>query len=325
MALTKNQFALVLLPTLFVLFVLDLLYYRQLRVSHFLVPIVMTGGAIVAGYLALFLLALRTDDPGHILTLWHDASAGAIFVFSRGRMLSSLKFLLGPDVLSYWGLPSLFYGVILARERNRNGIRQAFLVTFAVIGLGWYAFASIGWPRYAFASLAILPIFAAKLITDVIHVLARSDGPWFDWRGTKINVAAAALVAAVILTIGFSLQSVASTVAAPPDRGPQLMAAYIDSHVPRSDVIETWEPELGFLSNHSFHYPPSGWLDRAVRAKWLGATDLLNGYDPGVEAKPAFLVVGPFGKFTGMYQQILANLHTPPVVSVGDYDLYRLR
>jgi hypothetical protein len=120
------------------------------------------------------------------------------------------------------------------------------------------------------------------------------------------------------------MQALVSQVAGPGDQSPQEMAAYLDAHVPASAVVESWEPELGFLSDRRIHYPPSGWLDRAVRAKWLGATNLMQGYDPIAEAHPAYLVVGPFGRYSGIYAPLLARLHEQPIISIGDYDLYKI-
>jgi 4-amino-4-deoxy-L-arabinose transferase-like glycosyltransferase len=324
-ALTKNQFGLVLVPTFVLLYLVDRLYYRQLRLRHVAIPLLMVGGFWGAGYLVLLPLLIQSRNLTEFIALFRSASGGAIFVFSPSRILSSLKFLLGPDDFAFWGIPALIYGLALARERSRAGLQQAFVLAFIVVGLGWYVFASIGWPRYAFAPLALTTVFVAKLLVDLIRELARTDGPQATLNGSRVSIAAVAAALALVVFCGSSLVGRAEAIATANGRGPQQMAAYLDANVPRSDVIETWEPELGFLSDDTFHYPPDGWLDRAVRAKWLGADNLRGGYDPIGIANPKYLIVGPFAKYTGIYNPVLARLEPRLVVSEGDYDLYQVR
>ncbi len=324
MALTKNQFALVLLPTLVVLFVVDRLYYRQASIVHFLVPVVTVVAFVAVGYGILFLLAAQTEDLARLIALYRNASAGAILVLSPRRMAVGLRFLAGQDQIAVWGIPSIIYGLALARERTRDGLRQAFLVTFVLIGLGWFAFGSIGWNRYAFAPLAILPIFAAKLFRDVVDLLEKAGGPAIRIANRRLVAAALAVTLGTALIVADPLFHQARQTISPIEPGPREMALYLDTHVAPSEIVETWEPELGFLSNGRFHFPPPEWLDRAVRAKWLGATGLIEGYAPLADVHPAYLVVGPWGRFSGIYDKTLADLKVQPIATFGPYDVYRI-
>jgi len=318
MALTKNQFALILAPTLVFVFVADRLYYRSLHFAHVVVPLTCVVAGTALGQLAPLLPLLGTEQFGQTLTLARQASSGAIFVFTPARMLSGLRFVMSADNLAYWALPGLLYGVVLARHRGAHGLRHAFLAIFALIGLFWYVFGSIGWPRYAFPALAVAAILAARLLVDL---MASAEHTGADaatrWRGLSIGC-----LVAVWLTSGVVAQ--ARDIAGAADTSAQELAGYLDASVPRTVVIETWEPELGFLSDHAFHYPASGWLDRAVRAQWL-ARDGLPDYDPRVGSSPSYLVVGKFGKYTGIYRPFLERERPDLLVSIGDYDLYRLR
>jgi len=65
------------------------------------------------------------------------------------------------------------------------------------------------------------------------------------------------------------LQSL-SHVIFPPDNAPLVMAKYMDDNIPKDALIETWEPEMGFLTDHNYHYPPQILLDTAVGFKWRG-------------------------------------------------------
>jgi 4-amino-4-deoxy-L-arabinose transferase-like glycosyltransferase len=315
-ALTKNQFTLILGPTFVFAALLDAGYHRSLGLRAYVLPLLGLGAGVAIGLVFQFLPAMAAQDFGQTLALYRDASAGAIFVFSPARVASSLKFLTSADVFGYWGIPAVVYGLLLARERTARGAQQALLVVFVVLGLGWFALGSIGWTRYAFPALAVTAIFAAKLLVDAAQALRRSAAPALS----------AALVVVAALLIAAPLANTARSIVTARDRSPQQVAAYLDANVPASTVIETWEPELGFLSTRAVHYPPSGWLDRAVRAQWLGSTSTTTSdYDPIALVHPDYLVVGPFGKYTGIYAGLLSRDATAPIVSYGEYDIYRLK
>jgi hypothetical protein len=315
-ALTKNQFSLILVPTFVVAALLDRAYYRAVGIRAYALPLLGVCVGIGLGLVVEFAPALVSQDFGQTLVAYRDASAGAIFVFSPARIASSLKFLASADVFGYWGLPAVIYAVILSCQPSRRGAQQALLTIFVILGLAWYAFGSIGWARYAFPALAITAIFVARLVVDITRALLRTG-----LSQAPVVVAVATLM---VLVVGSPLVLETQKIVSTPDRSPQQLAAYLDANVPPTSVIETWEPELGFLSNHAFHYPPTGWLDRAVRAQWLASAGPRQEYDPIEAAHPDLLVVGRFGKYTGVYTTLVEQLGTGPVASFGEYDVYRL-
>jgi hypothetical protein len=318
-ALTKSQFTLILAPTFALLFLANLVYYRALRPWHTVLPFLCVGAGAVAGQVGPLLPLIGTDELSRTLALAREASGGAIFVFSPSRVLSSLKFLLGADLMGAWVLPGLIYGLALARPRSLQGARHGLLAIFACVGLGWFAFASIGWPRYAFPGLAVAAIFAARLLVDLLGSIKP-----ISWKPHLATARYVALAALIVLLPGTALVEQLRTVAATPDSSPQRMAAYLNATVPLTDIVEGWEPELGFLTDHPYHYPSSGWLDRAVRARWLGGAPGSLEYDPLAEAKASYLVVGKFGKYAGVYESFLKRERPELVTSIGEYDLYRL-
>jgi hypothetical protein len=323
-ALTKNQFSLILAPTFIVLALVDQFYYRSLGFLSSALPFLGVCAGIGVGLVVQFLPALGAQDLIHTAALYRDASAGAIFVFSPARIVSSLKFLASADNFGYLGIPAVLYGLVLSRQRSVRGAQQGLLAIFVTLGLAWFAFGSIGWPRYAFPALALTAIFAAKLLVDVIRALGRPSAvPGSDTSAHRVLPVLVALAATVVIVSPFADE--ARSIFGSPDRSPQEVAAYLDTNVPTSAVVETWEPELGFLTNHAYHYPPSGWLDRAVRAQWgLPAPVGAVRYDPIADVHPTYLVVGKFGKYTGIYNALLEQLGTPAVASFGAYDVYRL-
>lgn len=323
-SVSKNQVGLILVPSLLILFLVDRYYYKCLKLVHLAVPLVLIAGVILSDYMFLVMSMSGRQDPEHLLTLLRNASGGAIFVFSPARALSSLKFLFGPDDFGYWGIPAVAYGLLLARERSLRGMQRATLVAVTVVGLGWYAFGSIGWPRYAFVPLALTSAFAARLMLDLGHLLSRAEGAGLTHRGRRFGIVGTITGGAFAILVAYQLAGQIRAVVATADRSPQLVAAYLDAHVSTSQVIETWEPELGFLTDHPYHYPPPEWLDRAVRATERHDPALVGGYRPLTQAQPAYLVVGRFGKFTGIYAPLLSSANVTYLTAIGEYSIYEV-
>jgi hypothetical protein len=317
MALTKNQFALILAPSLALFFLVDRVYYRSLNLAQGILPFLFVVAGTALGQLVPLLPLLTSDQLGPTLALLRGASSGAIFVFAPDRILSSLKLILSADAFAYLAVPGLVYGLVLARPRDVSGARHGFLLIFALVGLAWYALGSIGWPRYAFPALAVTALFVARLLIDLIQSERRMAGGPGRWR-------AVALTSFIGVLLVSSLMAQVRDIAGTRDESAQQMTAYIDESVPHGAVIETWEPELGFLSDAAYHYPPSGWLDRAVRAQWLTKGGLPD-YDPRDEVSPSYLIVGKFGKYTGIYAPLLKRERPQLVATIGDYDLYWLQ
>jgi len=107
-----------------------------------------------------------------------------------------------------------------------------------------------------------------------------------------------------------------------PDSTAEQMAAYLNTHVPTDVVVETWEPELGFLSDHRYHYPPIALLDTAVRHQWLDGPPLV--YD-GLSDRPEYVVVGGFGSYTNVYAPELLERDYRLVEEIGNYRLFARR
>jgi hypothetical protein len=189
---------------------------------------------------------------------------------------------------------------------------------FCIGWLGWFCFASVAWPRYAFPAQVVCSLFAAKLIWDapalLVKVLHRPE-----WR-TAITVIVGGLAAA-LLVIGFATQ-VTETVKV--DDGAQRLATYLNQNVSKTALVETWESEMGFLTDHSYHYPPAEMLDKAVRRYWLkGAIPPLAEIYKPENLKPDYLINGPFSSWNELYPASLLAEHYKLVGTFGDYSLYQ--
>ncbi len=324
---TKSQNLLVIAPALLLAWIANMIYYRAAPQRFFLITGIVTAGivALWQGY-QVFYLGPSTWQEN--FALLRAASAGAAFVFSSELMRRSLGELLNLKV--FLGMLPLFlgYGVLLALPRSRKGMKWGVILLLVGVNLVWYVFASIGWIRYAFPGLALTTLFAASLF-DGIFSAVRWE--WRAWgrgllRGTapaQPVMLAVAAAAGLAIMLAAPLALTAKDIASPPTNGPAAMAAYLDASVPQDAVIETWEPEMGFLTNHNYHFPPNGLLDKAIGYIWRGGTPPGDQYSFVQEDRPAYVLVGGFSRWVELYRQSLEGGDYRLVTSAGGYDLYQ--
>jgi hypothetical protein len=110
----------------------------------------------------------------------------------------------------------------------------------------------------------------------------------------------------------------------PSINGPAAMASYLDQNVPLTTLIETFEPEMGFLTDHRYHYPPQGYLYKAVRYKWLGGPLPGEDYEFVSREKPEYVLIGEFATWVNFYPMSFLEEHYSLVVAIGPYRLYHL-
>jgi hypothetical protein len=107
-----------------------------------------------------------------------------------------------------------------------------------------------------------------------------------------------------------------------PDDSAAQFAAYLNANVDPAAVIETWDPELGVLTDHLYKYPPQQLLDGTVRAEWLGGTPPT--YDWWSDS-PDYVAVGPFSAYARVYAVEALDTSYREVYRVGQYGLYQRR
>lgn len=301
---TKNQFVLIVPPTLALLALLDWRYYRAGNWWLRSLPLL-----IACACFGLWTLAqLQFLGPGSFaanLALTRKAAGGAIFVFDPEATRRAVVYL----VQAYGGLllPALAYGLWRCRTRSPRALAELLIVLLPTLWIAWYL-VSLGWPRYAFPAVAFGALAVARMLADL-----------FAWLQKRLPLAAWALAAystiAVVAPLALTTQVVFS-----PDDSAQRIAAYLDANIPTDTIVETWEPELGVLTDHRYHYPPIELLDVAVRNTWLDGPPLV--YD-GLEARPAYVVVGPFGNYVSIYPVEVLEREYRLEHAEGPYALFR--
>jgi len=326
--LTKNQFFL-LLPAWFLLWIADRLYYRQATHSAFVLPLLVAVICVVVWYVGQrFFFPTGEYLATRNVEEWSGALSRGILTLSPRRMLDSIKLLTGQDASYAWVLPGCLYATTLSLRRSREGLRWALLMLVVIAWLGWFILLSVGWPRYAFLPLVIAAVFVAQLFHDLTGgycVPIKELGE--NIRAGRWDVTLAgrtALMALLLVIVLRPLQGRFTEVLMAGDDIPQRMAAYIVEHLPRDGEIETYEPEICFLSGYDCHFPPGAIMDASIRYAWYGAPPPSEYYDFRVHGAP-YLLIGDFGRWVHLYDPGVVERDYELCVSIGGYELYRVK
>jgi hypothetical protein len=325
---TKNQYLLVLAPTLGLGWLANLIYYRTAPQRVFIVPGVVAG-ACFALWQVYMILYLGPATAGENLAALREATAGAALVFSPDLMKRGLSELLSLKVYLGWLAPVLVYGFFLALPRRRDGQQWGVLFILIAVNLAWYVIASIGWLRYAFPGLAMASLFVARFFYDLTDGFQLPRAAWWrpqgggqpDWIKQALRWAMLVWLAAMIV---LPLGQTAREIALPGFNASEAMAAYLNENVPREALIETWEPEMGFLTDHNYHFPPPLLLNTAVGYIWLNKPSPAQEYTFVQDEFPSYVLVGAFARWVKLYPDDVLAARYRLVTRIGAYDLYAL-
>ncbi len=370
--ITKNQFLLVLAPSLGLSWLVCAVFLRLSQqtvaarqtfaarqtvaaLPHrlFLVPLI-TMMACYGIWQVLIVLSLGPSTVQENFRILRDATAGAAFVFSTDAMRRAGGELLSQRAYGRLVLPALGYAALLAwlllkpassKSTTRTWPRgfesnaHFWLVLFIFVGINmvWFVGASIGWVRYAFPGLVLSALFVARLLGDLVNGFGlqwplnrstRSTTGQNAARGPTLlmTVLTWGLVAWAVFVVVTNSVGLVQNVAAPPPPAAQNMAAYLDEHVPLTATIETWEPEMGFLTNHRYHFPPNALLSKSVNLMFSQGPDL-GGFYNFMEnttgaPPPDYVLQGKFGQWVQVYPQATLDQHYQQVAGFGTYSLY---
>jgi hypothetical protein len=315
---TKHVYLLALGPALLAAWVLNLAYYRTLPQYVFLVP-----GAICASIFGFWQLAvLAWLSPGSLAENWallRQTSDGAAFVFSPATSRQSLMELMG--VNGYFGmlLPALAYSAWRARRKTLHDQMWGVVWLIAAANLGWYVLASLGWMRYAFVGLILAALLVARLWRDLLRAVHQAHAAGQP-RAASLAVALHLWLAAVVVLP--LAGTTAKLIRVPPADAPAV-AGWLRANVPETTIVETWEPELGVLTDHRYHYPPPAMLIHAVAHIARGGPSPATRYAFREGGAPEYVVVGAFARWVGMYGDADLQADYRPAHQEGPYTVWK--
>ncbi|MEZ4638897.1 MAG: hypothetical protein R2856_28715 [Caldilineaceae bacterium] len=292
----------------------------------FIVPGIVMG-ICYALWQVYIVLYLGPDTAMENLVLLRNATAGAALVFSPELMKQSFGQLFGLNLYLGWLLPALLYAFFQALPRNRKSQFLGILVIFTAFNLLWFVVASVGWLRYAFVGLVFGGLFVARLFLDMIGGAERRlprigeilQAPARGQIGPALQATAAVILAAMIV---LPLAQSALNTLRPGENTPLAMARFMDAEVPEDALVETWEPEMGFLTDHKYHYPPAGLLNTAVGYIWLDGPPPADSYDFVQTEMPEYVLVGEFARWVDLYPADTLAESYVSVTQIGAYELY---
>lgn len=326
--LTKNQFVL-LLPAWLLLWIANRLYYRQANHSDFIVPIFSALVCLAAWYVGQrFFFTAGKQLATQNVHEWSNALSRGFFNLAPQRMLDAIQFLTGQDALYAWILPGSLYAGLLSLQRSKEGLRWAMLLAVTVAWLSWFILLSVGWPRYAFLALTLATLFVAQLFHDLTggyHLPIKELGAKIRAGQWDVSLAGKiALVALLLVIVLRPLQGRFADVITGGDDTPQQMAAYIVQYLPPDAEIETYEPEICFLSGYNCHFPPYTTIDASIKYVWYNAPSPSEYYDFQKYGAP-YLLIGDFGHWVHLYDPQVVERNYELVASIGNYELYRVK
>lgn len=237
--------------------------------------------------------------------------------------------LLALTVTLVWGLPvgvSLAYAARHHLDASPQGVQRLALWSLATGWFAWYLLLSMGWVRYFFPATFLSFIFFAGLVRDATNDFKtqtlRALGQHvqrLQWR--HLMRAQRATVFLLLLAVPVSLVSLVGTHLQADDSVLRL-AEYLRAQVPPSALIETYDPEVMFLTGHQYHFPPDQVHVQLNRRTYLSDRNAKVKYDPSI-VRPDYLITGPFSKLWNLYPEDWLTQHFRLEKRFGPYDLLR--
>jgi len=319
---TKSQYW-ILLPVLAVVGLLDLLYFKQVGLKSGSIVIFLTLGGLVLWQFVQYLL-IGGENYGQYIESVRSSAKETVFAFRTMRIPGNIWYLVRSGFVLFVA-PGLIFAGWDSLHRHTYSAVQAFLVLFVLAWSAWYVFISVGWHRYTFEPYSIGLIFFGPAYLKAFQLVVSfwKDSAGYSWQQYLREFATAFLLLLSTLW-GFSVEvNQVQRIVFAPEPYPQQFADYLHAHIRPDEVIESWEWEIDALTpNLIYHHPTNDLVDRKTAEIQFGE-EFKKQYDFFV-FNPSYLIDGPFSKWTGMYEEPLANGCCLKVTDVGDYTLYQV-
>lgn len=311
---TKLQYALALAPAFAVAWLANLAYDRTARQRVFLLP-AFVAAATVLTWAAVIVFALPSIPSRGTLDSARHLTSSAIFLFSADCMRRAIHELFRPRVFLGLVAPAFAYAIVCWFRRGEGERQWGVVSAIMLSNLVWFAFASIGWPRYAFLGLSLAALWVARLVADY-------TGRFGAEPSAVPPLLRRILLAWLALAIVVPAVRTFRDVLVPPYDAPAEMADYLNANVRKDALIETWEPEMGFLTDHRYHLPPQQLQADVLAHVWLGGPPVSEKYD-GMSEEPDFVLLGDYGHLANVYPISDLSQEYENVKMIVHYQLWR--
>jgi hypothetical protein len=111
---------------------------------------------------------------------------------------------------------------------------------------------------------------------------------------------------------------------------PQQAADYLNQSIDKGKVIETWERELGILTDHNYHYPDQVMLAQVHLRLYRGGNNVYGlGDEYFLKVRPDYLVIGWYSRSNNIYDMNAVDKFGEKIATFGSgewrYDIYKLQ
>lgn len=230
--------------------------------------------------------------------------SGTLAGFAIARNLKNLIFIIHPESGSFFylfGVVGWLYGLRLAWQAPDDTWLGLTFLLFFMAGYLTFLILSLPLLTYLMPATAIGALFVARLWLNI----GSSGWPGFILAGVVLVLSLRDLITVLKVNV-FARATNACKV-----------AQYLESMAPSGTVIETWEREVGFLSDHSFNYPDESCLVQAHTQRYAGGSP--NGLAEAyfLQARPDWVILGPMSRWHGIYDQEYLVERSAPIATFG--------
>ncbi len=333
-AVTKGQFIVMIIGMLGICAIINLWFYKRS-----VMPILLIGSIVsmcIASWIGwqIYYFGVQTFQEN---TAKMNELAKVTLGLNKSNTIIAIKYIIGTDsnhFFYFFGIPSILYAISYCylNKNREDAIIVVSLVLFMLLCLAYYTFWIIPVPIYAFAHTAVTSIFVAKLLNDLIA--ACKTLPLEPRNGniketSKVIDLRTILLLVMTSMLGFSIGYEVKENVLSNDTGPQQVASFLKQEVPTTAVVETWEREIGILSNHLYHYPDQIYLKDTQGKIFRNVQDhYALGSDYFQKIKPNYLVIGWYARHTELYDTNYLAEHACLLSTFGDgdwrYEVYRM-
>jgi 4-amino-4-deoxy-L-arabinose transferase-like glycosyltransferase len=328
-AITKPQILMTVVSALGISCLINAWHYRTpLRV--FLIPGIVATTCVCIYYLSYLFLVLG-PAAAEFLTAFREGTTTVATVFSPQVMKRSAYTLIGFETDALYGgwlVPAILYGLAVSLRRCEQEQRWNIVLTLIAVHLAWFLLASAGWHRLAFLGLALASLCVARLFHDLTDNfqfgLRRFSGAQRNPLSPRFWLQLAVLCW-LVFAVALPIRRLCNVIVSTDSSAPLAMADYLNKYVSRELLIETWEKELAFLTDHNYHLPPMQLQQQWAAQVDLGGKPVSEFYDFSKPRLPPYVLVGNFSRAVNLYQKAVLLEHYLLETSIDNYELYALK